>query len=331
MPASPNVTVDAYDSLLSTTLRNYSSKLTDVVFSKRPLLNWLKTGDRIKNKDGGAAIVVPIIYGLNDTVSSYYQYDTIATTPQDGVKAAQYDWAQMAASIAIHGLEEAQNAGAEQIIDLLDTKRMQAEESMAEKLDYMFFQDGSNNSGKDPLGLAAIVSATDTAYGSAQLGGIAASSTTTRGDASSFNYWQSTVTNVAGALTIGTLSNLYNTVSQGTNDFPDLSLTTQTQFQNYEGLLQPQLRFSNPSQADAGFQNLLYKGSTIFWDVYAPSGTWFMLNSKYITLYTLKGKWMTTTDFYRPPNQDARFAQILSYFQLTTNCRFKHGKLTGLT
>jgi len=329
MPTTANITVDNYDSLLSTTLRNYVPKLENNIFSKRPLLNWLKSGDRIKQRDGGVAITVPIIYGLNDTVSSYTGYDTLATTPQDGIRAAQYDWAQFAGSIAISGLEEAENSGSEQIIDLLDAKRMQTEESMAEKLDYMFFGDGSANNGKDMLGLKAIVSKTNSAYGSANLGGIDSASSTTDGAGSTFNYWQSQGDSTSAALSLSSLSAIYNSCSRGTNDFPDLGVTTQSLFQSYEALLQPQLRFSNPGQADAGFQNLLYKGTTLFWDYYTPTGYWYFLNSKYLTLNTLKGKWMQTTDFVKPPNQDARFAQILCYGQLTTSCRFKHGVLTN--
>lgn len=331
MPVTPNVGVETYDSLLSTTLRNYASKLEDVVFSKRPLLKWLKDGNRFSNKDGGAAITIPIIYGLNDTVGSYYQYDTISTAPQDGITAAQYDWAQIAASITISELEVAQNSGEEQVINLLQAKTMQAEESLAEKLDYMFFGNGSGNSGKDFLGLKAIVSATDSAYGSASLGGIAAASTTTRADASSFSYWASQVNSTAEALTLAALSDNFNDCSAGTNDFPDLALTTQVLWQAYEALLQPQQRFQNAKVAEAGFANLMYRGSTVFWDVYCDSGYWYNLNSKYISLVTLKNKWMQTTPFMRPPNQDIKVAQIISYGQLTTNCRFKHGVLTGKT
>lgn len=331
MPTTPIVHQDTYDSILSTTLRNYAPKLEDVVFSKRPLLKWLKDGNRFGSKDGGAAITIPIIYGMNDTVGSYSMYDTISTAPQDGITAAQYDWAQLAASITISELEVAMNSGEEQVINLLEAKIMQAEESISETLDYQFFQDGSGNSGKDFLGLKAIVSATDSAYGSAALGGIAAASTTTRADASSFSYWQSNADALGGSLTLAALKSNYNGCSAGTNDFPDFALTTQTLYEAYEALLQPQLRFTNSKQAEAGFQNLLFEGSTVFWDAYCTSGYWYNLNSKYLKLETLKGKWMQTTPFMRPPNQDIKVAQIISYGQLTTNCRFKHGVITGAT
>lgn len=334
MPATPTIAIETFDALISTTLRNYAPKLEDNVFTKRAFLNWLKSKDRVKNKDGGTAIVVPIIYGLNDTVASYSGYDTLSTAPQEGITAAQFDWAQYAAAISISGIEEAANSGASQVLDLLEAKTMQAEESIAEKMNYMFLQDGSGNAGKDFLGLSAIVSTTDNAYGSAALGGIPAASTSTDAAGASFEYWKSQ-TGGSGALTIAMLSTLYNACSRGTNDFPDLMLTDSATYSGYEALLQPQLRFSNSKSADAGFENLMYKGATVFWDAFlaASSGSrkWYMVNSKYITLNTLKGKWMQTTDFVKPPNQDAKFAQILSYGQLTASCRYKHGVLSSLT
>lgn len=331
MAVTPQVPLDTYDSLMSTTLRNYMPKLEETIFTKRALLNWLKTHDRIKNKDGGAALTIPIIYGLNDTVASYRGYDTIATTPQDGITAAQYDWAQVAGSIAYSGIEESQNSGAEQIIDLFDAKRMQLEESLSEKLNYMFLKSG-DSAGKDFLGLKALVADTDNAYdGSTTVGGIAVANTTTDTAGSTVNYWKSSVTAVGGALTIAALSTAYLAAARGTNDYPDLMMTTATQFTNYEALLQPQLRFSNSKQADAGFENLMYKGATVFFDNFVDSGYWYMVNSKYVALYTLKGKWMQPTQFVKPPNQDAKFAQVLCYGQFATSCRYRHALLTGLT
>jgi hypothetical protein len=39
--------------------------------------------------DGGASIVVPIMYAKNATAAFYSLYDTINVTPQEGMTAAQ--------------------------------------------------------------------------------------------------------------------------------------------------------------------------------------------------------------------------------------------------
>jgi len=306
-----------FDSLLSTTLANYRDQMTDNIFTARPLTNYLMDKGRIRMLDGGTKIVEPLVYGLNGTVGSYSGYDTISLTAQEGMSAAEYDWKQYAASIAISGIEEAKNNGEAAIINLLEAKIMQAEESMREGFNQMFFADGTGNSGKDWLGLAAIVDSAGT------VGGI---NRATAGN----EFWQSYEEGTAGALSLADMATAYNSVSVG-NDHPDMVLTTQTLFEKYESLLQPQLRYTDAKTADAGFQNLLFKSAPVTYDVHCQAGVMYFLNSKYLTLVGHSGKWFEQTDFVRPENLDARYALIMCYGNLTCRNAAKQGKLTGRT
>lgn len=312
-----------FDALLSTTLANYRDKLTDNVFTARPLTYWLSDKGRIRTESGGTKIVEQLIYGQNDTVKSYTGYETLQLTPQEGITAAEYDWKQYGASIAISGIEEAKNNGEHAIIDLLEAKIMQAEESLREGFNQMFFGDGTGNSGKNWNGLGNIIERGNT------LGGIDSSVVTAPGVVGN-EFWNSYEENTAGALTLLQMATAYNSVSVG-NDHPDLILTTQTLFEKYESLLQPQLRYTDTKTAEAGFQNLLFKGAPIMYDVHAPAGTMFFINSKYLKLVGHSDKWFAQTDFVRPENQDARFALIMCYGNLVCSNRKKQGKLTAKT
>lgn len=306
-----------FDSLLATTLANYRDQLTDNIFTARPLTYWLMDKGRIRMVDGGTKIVEPLIYGQNSTVASYSGYDTISLTAQEGISAAEYDWKQYAASIAISGIEEAKNNGEAAIVNLLEAKILQAEESMREGFNQMFFGDGTGNSGKNWNGLANIVDSSGT------VGGI---NRATSGN----EFWQSYESALGGALTLASLSTAYNTVSNG-NDHPDMVLTTQTLFEKYESLLQPQLRYTDTKTADAGFQNLLFKSAPVTYDVHCNSGVVYFLNSKYLTLVGHSGKWFSQTEFVRPENMDARYALIMCYGNLTCRNAKKQGKITGAT
>ena len=306
-----------FDALLSTTLANYRDKLTDNVFTARPLTYWLSSKDRIRMETGGTKIVEQLIYGQNSTVASYGGYETLSLTPQEGISAAEFDWKQYGASIAISGIEEAKNNGEHAIINLLEAKIMQAEESMREGFNQMFFADGTGNSGKNWNGLGNIVEK-DVAVGG--IDPAAAGNT----------WWKSYEDNTAGALTQAQMTTAYNSVSVG-NDHPDVILTTQTLFEKYESLLVPQLRYTDTKTADAGFQNLLFKSAPIMYDVHCPAGNMFFLNSKYLKLVGHSDKWFAQTDFIRPENQDARFALILCYGNLVVSNRAKQGKLTAKT
>jgi len=306
---------DALQTLLATTVANYRKTLTDNVFNARPLTYFLMDKGRIRMLNGGTNIVEPLIYGENTTVASYSGYDTISLTPQSGITAAEFDWKQYAASVAISGIEEAKNNGEQAMVNLLEAKIMQAEESMKEGFNAMFFGDGTGNSGKNWNGLGNLVESGNS------VGGI---------DSSSETWWRSYEENTAGALTLAQMTTAYNTVSVG-NDHPDMVLGTQTLFEKYESLLQPQLRYTDTKTADAGFQNLLFKAAPVAYDVDCPAGTMYFLNSKYITLVGHSDKWFEVTPFVKPENLDARYSLILCYGNLTVRNRKKQGKLTAKT
>ena len=306
-----------YDEILSTTLANHMPKLIDNVFSARPLVFFLKKAGQVRVINGGAKIVLPLMYGENTTAGSYSAYDSIDITAQTGITAAEYAWKQYAATIAISGIEEAQNSSEEQIIDLLEAKTFQAEETITEQMDQMFIQsDGTGNDGKDWLGLEKLVK---DQYG--VVGGI---------DADADGWWASYVDGTAGALDLASMRTAYNSVAVG-NDQPNVILTTQTLFEKYEDLLQSQERFMDATTADGGFQNLLFKGAPVVYDVNVSAGDMFFLNTKYIRLVGHGDNWFKPTPFVRPNNKDARYAQIVCYGELTVSNRKRQGVLTDRT
>ena len=311
-----------FNEILSTTLKNYVPKLADNVFTARPLFYALTNGQTIRRINGGAKIVVPIIYGTNSTAGSYSGSDTIDTTAQTGITAAEYDWKQYAATVTITGIEEAKNNAEAAIIDLLEGKIMQAEQTIIQNMNTMFYSNGAGNGGKDFLGLNGLVGVGNDS-GSA-IGGIDATD-------SDNSWWRSSLTNQGGALTLAAMSTMYNNVSVG-NDQPTIIITDQDEYEKYEALLQPNLRYTSADVADAGFQNLLFKGAPVTYDSDTNLDTkMFFLNTKYLRLVAHTETWFQPTPFVRPTNQDARYAQILCYGQLTTSNRSRQGMLYGLT
>lgn len=309
--ANPN-----FDSIVATTLKNYLPKLEDNVFSARPLVFFLKQAGQIRTISGGTNIVLPLIYAQNTTAGSYSGYDMLPTTPQDGISAAEFNWKQYAVSVAISGREERMNNSDEEVIDLLEAKVMQAEETVLEQLDQMFFLDGTGNGGKNFLGLATLVG-----QNANPVGGI---------DPVANAYWQSNINTAAEVLTIDRMENMYNTATVG-NDKPNVILTTQTLFEKYNSLLQNNQRFVDTDTADAGFENLAFHKAPITYDTYCQANTMYMLNSKYLRLVGHSDCWFKPTPFQRPPDQDARYMQILLQGELTISNRKRHSVLTNKT
>lgn len=309
-----------FDAIISTTLKKYAPRIEDNIFSNTPLLYFLQEADHIDRVDGGEQLVEPLMYATNSTSGSYSGYDNIDTTPQEGITSAVYDWRQYAATVAISGIEEAKNSGDRAVVKLLDAKIQQAEMSIQEDFESMFFLDGTGNGGKDWYGLDYFVSNDPT---TGTVGGI------DRSDANN-SWWRNYYRNVAGALTIPIMARAYNSSSRG-KDHPEFVLTDQDEYEKYESLLQPQLRFSDPKTADAGFENLLYKSAPVMYSDYCTAGYMYFLNSKYLRLQVHSDVWFKPTPFVKPHGQDARYSQILCYGNMVaSNCK-RLGVLFGLT
>ena len=212
-----------FNALLSTTLQNYQPTLVDNIFKDLVLLNHLNEKGRVRVEEGGTQIIEPVMYGINDTVSTYSGYDAIDLTPQEGISAAEYDWKQMAASIAISGIEEAKNRGAEAIIKLLNAKIQQAEMSLKTTLNEQLFGTPSvAPAAKDFNGLGNIIGTQNNT-----VGGI---------DATTNTWWNPTqATTMDATLSLVNMADVYNRASKG-SDVPDLIITNTSLFEKYESL-----------------------------------------------------------------------------------------------
>lgn len=335
--ANPN-----FDTLVSTTLKNYRRLLADNITAHQILWYMLKEKGFIKEEEGGTTIVEPLMIGRNSTVKSYSGYDIIDTTPQEGISAAEYDWKQIAGSVSISGREEFINSGSKtRILNLLESKIQQLQISMMLEVNRQLQADGTGNSGKDLTGLAAAVE-DGTAWST--YGGI---------DSNAFPYWRNqwiggvTITDSAATVNfrpfLDSLRTLYNSASRGKVK-PTLLMSTQALYEAYEASLTVNERFLDMKLGDAGFQNLMYKATPWVFDEDMPGNNVYpalggslanqelvMINDTFMRFVLGKGKNFVVTDFQKPENQDAKVSQILFYGNLTVNNRARHARLSNVT
>lgn len=306
-----------WDALLTTTMAKYAKELEDNIFDDYPLLSWMngklagaaKGEKRKKVHDGGESIVKHLLYEQSSAIKSFVGYESLDLTPQEGMTIARYAWRQYAVSVTISGLERRSNAGDAKMIDLLEGKTKQAEQTMRDRLSRDFY--GSNADGKSVDGLASIVAASGT------VGGLSAST---------YTWWASTAATSASFAATGLkdMRTMYNTLSFG-NNRPDGLFTTQTVFEYFESALQPQERYVNQDIANSGFENLRFKATPLFFDRDCTSGKIYYLNSKNLKWEVHKDADMATTPFVTPNDQDASSCLILVQGNLTTDERRKHG------
>lgn len=311
----------SFDDVLTTTLDKHRSQFVDTIFAARPLSFFLMQAGQIRMIDGGSQIIEPLIVANNGSVEAYAENAAIDPTQENAQQfsAAEFDWSTIVASISISGLEEAKNAGTSRILDLLEGKIAVARESITEFLNSAFHDSTATAPATSFNGLGYLV-----AQNTNPVGGIITTGSPDQ------DYWRTTVDSTAEALTTAAMTTNYNSVSVG-NDQPNLVLTTQTLYEKYESLLQPQLRYSSAEVADAGFQNLMFKGAPVLYDADCTANVMYNLNTKYLKLVGHSDKWFTPSPFIRTTVKDSRTAQIFCYGQLIINNRNRQGVLTAKT
>lgn len=282
--ASPNLS-----DIISTTIQSRSGVLADSVTNNNALLYKLKQRGNVKPVSGGNVILQELMYNDASTqnAGSYSGYDVIDITPNSPISAAQYDMKQYAAAVSISGLEMLQNAGKEQIIDMLEGRVQVAEAQLMNQISAGVYSDGTGNGGKDITGLAAAVSISPTSgtYGGINRAtwtfwrNVAFDATTTGGAAASASNIQSYMNRVAIQLVRGT-------------DRPDMIVAGNDYYRFYLESLQAIQRVTSESSAAAGFTSLKYMGAGLNCDVFLDGGIggqiatdrMYFLNTKYIFL-----------------------------------------------
>lgn len=262
--------------IVATTIQSRTKKIADNVTDNNAVLKWLEKRGNIKPFSGGNVILQEISFQDNGNAGWYSGYDLLPVAASDVLSAAEFAIKQCAVPVVISGLEMLQNAGKEQMIDLMDGRMAVAESTMANLISDALYSDGTGSGGKEITGLNAAVALAPT---SGVYGGI---------DRAVWTFWRNQINNTSGltAATIqAALNTLYASCVRGA-DHPDLLLSDATLWNLYMSSLQATQRFTDPKTADLGFPSIKFMGSDWVLDGgiggNCPAGTLFMLNTKYI-------------------------------------------------
>lgn len=267
--AFPNVS-----DIVATTIEKRSRKIADNVTKNNALLTRLQQRGKSRPFSGGRLIYEELSFAENGNAGFYSGYDLLPVAAQDVISAAQFDIKQAACPVTISGLEMLQNAGPEQMIDLISARIDVAEDTMKNLICGGLYSDGLAFGGKQIVGLNAAIPLTPN---TGTYGGI---------DRATWTFWRSKLVDVANTSTIqANMNTLWSSLVRGT-DAPDLILMDNTTWAAYTASLQAQQRFTDASVGNLGFPSLKYMGTDVVLDGgiggFCPAGTAFFLNTKYI-------------------------------------------------
>ena len=201
----------------------------------------------------------------------------------------------------------------------MEAKMEQLRLSFDKQVNVMLWADGTGNSGKDFLGVQAIIGNTGV------LGGI---------DSATETWWQSKV--VASAISLSTtagiktLNSVLNSLKLAKSK-PDFEFTTQANYESYEALAVPNITFTDLRLAELGFEAVSHKGAELMFEDNVPANRWYFINSDHLEFVQKDNRWMKLLPFRQPVNQDAKTALVVSMGNLITDVRRAHGVCTNVS
>lgn len=282
--ASPQVVSVDWGDVVTTTLENRSKTLEDNVTNNNALLAFVRKGGNSKPISGGREIYQGLRYAQNQSFMWYSGTEFINISLNDTMTAARFPWKQCSVAVVLSGLEDIQNDGEEQMLELIVERTDTAEATFDNEMSAGVYSDGTGFSGKQIGGLALLVSKAPT---SGLVGGI---------DRGANPWWRNVSVNMntdsRGVITNSNVQSYFNSTTIGlkrNSDGVDLIVADNNIYLAYLSSLQLIQRItSEKPAAGIGFTSLKYFGAGKEVDVVLdggkngqiPTNTAYFLNTK---------------------------------------------------
>ncbi len=292
-----------------------------------------------KRSNGGVRIEQPVTYAFKSQGGFYTGLEVLNTAQETTRTRAYFDWKSIFEPIVINNMEAFKNgvkmSNKEQVVDLLKQEMEEAKESLKNNLATALYGDGTGATigGVANGAMNGLKNLIDDGTEVTSLGDI---------NYSTYSWWQAQVETAVGSLTLSHLATQYSAASSGNGaESVNSIMTTETIFNAYEALHQPNIRWNNPSPSttiNPSGMRLMFRGAEVEADEYCPSGYMFGLNDRYIEMmvgdhpvHPTDKNGFTVTPMREPTDQDGQVGFILMYLQLINKRPSRCFKSTGVT
>jgi hypothetical protein len=312
-----------FSQLVTTTFRKHRKEITTQIDQNNAFHGRMTKKGRKEYADGGLTLVEPLEYAQNGNYQRFSGYDVLDMGAADVISAAEFQWRNIAISVAANGTELRINSGDSQIIKLAKAKLTNAVRSFKNNFSSDLYSDGTLPNQIN--GLQALVADA----GTGTVGGI---------NSTTWPFWRNVVQSAAaplqggGAITVGpaTIENdlflpAWLTASIG-NDKPDLIVCDMNYFTHYEKSQVAYKRYTNGEEsAQGGIVSLKYKTADVVYDGDSgiPANHAYMLNTDFLKLIVHPDADMTEAPEMRSINQDASVVWMLWMGNLVCSNRSK--------
>ena len=305
--AIPATLTESFDNLYTSTWQDMRTQAVDSIFDATPFYYYMRKKGGIKRIEGGRWIGIPILYGKNTQYTWLTKGGTVDLNEDEILTTARDVWRYLAISLVRFWVDELQNRGKHQIINLVTTKIENAKLSLIDILETALF---TAQTGNAMNGLPDVV-----ATSAATFMGIA------RGTSTWWDNSRKTATGSFAVYGVSDMRNLFHTCSANSSqDTPNVIVTGQTPFEWYEDEMLEFKQIVNKDLADASFSYLQFKGQPLMWSPSGPADAVYFLNTKYLEFVIDNAADFDMTEWKSIPNQTKdRAAQILVACNLVTS------------
>ncbi len=314
-----------FTELVTTTFRKHRREIADNISNNNALLAEMMKSGRKELEDGGLSLVEPLEYAENGNYQRFSGYDVLNMAAVDVISAAEYQWRNIAISVAANGTELRMNSGDSQIIKLAKSKLKNAVRSFKNNFSTDLYSSGSLSNQIN--GIQALVADA----GTGTVGGI---------DSSTWTFWKNIVQSAAAPLQGGGAVTPSETTIEHelflplwlacsvNGDSPNLIVCDDIYYRYFEKSQASLKRYTDGERsAQGGILKLKYKTGTVVYDGDSgiPASHAYFLNTEYLKLRVHKDADMTEVPEMRSINQDATVVWMLWMGNLTCSNRSRQG------
>lgn len=325
MALVPTNLTETLDNLYSTTWRNRLKTVQDNIFDAMPFWFWMRDKGRLKTTMGGRDIAEPIMYAKSDQIFWLSKGGTVSLNDYEFITTSAWPWRYLVGSIVRFFVDDQQNRGKARIVDFMNAKLGNLQNSLSDELEKKLAQ-ASGAASNQIDGLQLLVA--DDPSTATAIGGITQNDNT---------WWRNNAKNEAGrsfaTLGVADMRNLFYSCSQNLgNAKPDIILSGQTPYERYEDfVLDSAYRTQQNKLADAGFDNQSFKGVPMIWSPQIANTRMYMLNTNHLTFRYDPIAFFEMTEWKPIPDQvKDRAAQVITACAFTTNRRRAQGVMYNM-
>jgi hypothetical protein len=317
--------------LVALTRRAFVPRLVVQIYKSTPLLSLLlRNAQRAR---GGVSQVTVPVQGASFVNFSWSDYSGVFPQPpvQTAAQNAEFNLKLGVIPIPFLGME-ALVQSSEVVVPILKARMADAKTVAVQSISAALFTNNSTVPGQTQID--SLLQAYDDGTNVTTYGGISRTVNT---------FWKSTLVTGAGGITSRTafIKKIVQTTALSGGESPDFVVmapgdwtTLMTDFMSSETFFtNPNSRYREDDIVNAGFRGLMLGDTPIFLDPFCPTGTAYLINSRYLALYLSEDAPFAFSGFYSsiPNLQIANIGVVIVALNLICTKPISGMRITGIT